>query len=448
MADPIPPAQETNIMQEDFRVAIDIGTTKVCTIIIRRGTDHRVEVAGIGVVPCSGMSKGVVADSQAVTIAVRESMAAAAEDAGVEITAAYAGLTGTHVESKNRWVNVPRADGMSAVTDLDLAAAKTAAGKFDLADDRKLLHVIPRSYALDGLHGVRNPLGMHTGELHVESHVITGSVSKITELHDAVSGAGVRVASMIVEPVATADAVLTADEREEGAVLIDVGGGTSDIAVYHDGTAIHTAVIPVGGFQFSNDLSIAFSIDFDPAERLKIEHGTAAPELAGMSEEITLHPTTMSQSLVITKREVGQVLKERVSELFRMILLKLEEPHLVDASTARIVFTGGGAKLEGFLNTARFIFQRKVRLATPRGLDGMPEGTNDPSYSAAVGIALWGMRNLPSENHIGYRKGTQVSGVPGQDAKSPTGALAMIRGWLPGREPGKATDREKETADV
>ena len=343
-------------MQEDFRVAIDIGTTKVCTIITRRRADHRVEVAGIGLVPCSGMSKGLVADSQAVTAAVRESLAIASADAGVEIASVYAGLTGTHVESKTRWVNVPRADGMRAVTDLDLSAAKKAAGKFALADDRKLLHVIPRSYALDGLHGVRNPLGMHTGELHVESHVITGSVPAITELHNAVSDAGVRISSMVVEPVATADAVLTADEREDGAVLIDIGGGTSDIAVYHTGTVIHTAVIPVGGFQFSNDLSIALSIDFDAAEQLKLEHGTAAPELAGMSDEITLHPTTMDQPLVITKREVGQVLKERVSELCRMILLKLEEPHLADVPTDRVVFTGGGAKLEGFLNIAKFIF--------------------------------------------------------------------------------------------
>lgn len=426
------------MLQDDFRVAIDIGTTKVCTIITRKRADHRIEVAGIGTVPCSGMSKGMVADSAAVTAAIKESVAIASDDAGVEVRTAYAGLTGSHIESKNRWVNVPRPDGVRAVTDLDISAAKKAAGSVDLAPDHKLLHVIPRSYTLDGLHGVRNPLGMHTSELHIESHVISGSISKITELHNAVSDAGVRVSSMVVEPVASADAVLTADEREEGAVLIDVGGGTSDIAVYHNGTVVHTAVIPVGGFQFSNDLSIAFSIDFEDAEKLKIEHGTAAPELAGMKEEITLNPTTMDQPLTITKREVGQVLKERASELFHMILLKLEEPHLADIPTERIVFTGGGAKLEGFLNTAKMVFQRKVRLATPRGLDGMPQGTNDPSYSAAAGIALWGMRNLPAENHVGQLKNTPSFEGSSDGVKASTGALSTIRGWLP--------KREKETA--
>jgi cell division protein FtsA len=437
------------MMQEDFRVAIDIGTTKVCTIIARKRADHRIEVAGIGFVPCNGMSKGMVADSAAVTAAVKESVALAAAEAGVEITTVYAGLTGSHVESKNRWVVVPRPDGVRTVTDLDISAAKKASGAVNLADDRKLLHVIPRSYALDGLYGIRNPLGMHTSDLHVESHVITGSISKITDLHNAVSDAGVRVSSMVVEPLASADAVLTADEREEGVVLVDVGGGTSDIAVYHDGALVHTAVIPVGGWQFSNDLSIAFAIGFDEAEKLKIEHGTAAPELAGMKEEITLNPTTMDVPLTITKREVGQILKERTSELFRMIMLKLEEPHLADIPTDRIVFTGGGAKLDGFLNIAKLLFQRKVRLTTPRGLDGMPKGTNDPSYSAAAGIALWGMRNLPVENHVIQDKNasaTSTSESSDSDTvtKSSTGALSTIRGWLPKRD--SDAKREKETA--
>jgi len=426
------------MLQDAYRVAIDIGTTKVCTIIARKRADHRIEVAGLGLVPCSGMNKGMVADSEAVTQAVEESVALAAAQAGVEINTVYAGLTGSHVESKNRWANVPRPDGMRTVTDLDISAAKKAAGAVDLASDRKLLHVIPRSYALDRLYGIRNPLGMHTGELRVESHVITGSISKITDLHNAVSDAGVRVSQMVVEPVASADAVLTADEREEGAVLVDVGGGTSDIAVYHDGAVVHTAVIPVGGFQFSNDLSIAFDIDFDAAEELKIEHGTAAPELAGMKDEITLHPTTMDQPLTITKREVGQILKERASELLQMILLKLDMPHLADIPLDRIVFTGGGAKLDGFLNIAKFVFQRKVRLATPRGLDGMPEGANDPSYSAAVGIALWGMRNLPAENHVSERKRVSVSANSDSVTQSSKGALSTLRGWLP--------KREKETA--
>ncbi len=216
--------------------------------------------------------------------------------------------------------------------------------------------------------------------------------------------------------------------------MVDVGGGTSDIAVYQNGTVVHTAVIPVGGYQFSNDLAIAFSLDFDSAEQLKIQHGTAAPELAGMHEEITLNPQSMDQSIKITKREIGQVLKERASELFRMILLKLDEPHLMDIPIDRIVFTGGGAKLEGFLNIAKFIFQRKVRIATPRGIEGMSHETNDPTYSAAAGIALWGIRNLQQEKPMVYLKSSATAQKKIASTRSPNLTLSRIRNWLPKRE--------------
>lgn len=427
------------MLQEDFKVAIDIGTTKVCTIIAQKRPDLRIDVTGISVVPCQGMSKGLVVDSEGVTSAVAKSIQTASEVAGVDVDAVYAGLTGNHVESINRWAKVPRGEGMRVITDADLSSAMAASSAIDLADDRKLLHVIPRSYALDGLHGVRNPLGMHTGELHVQSHVITGSISKINDLEDAISKAGVAISSMVVEPLASAYAVLTADEREEGAILIDVGGGTSDIAVYHEGTIIHTAVVPVGGYQFSNDLSIAFDINFDEAEQLKIKHGTAAPELTGMKEEITLNPHSMQQPLIITKREVGQILKERASELFRMIQFKLEEPHLADIPLDRIIFTGGGAKLEGFLNIAKYIFQKKVRLAKPRGLDGMPPGTDDPAYSAAAGITLWGMRNLPDSSHVERPKASESKNLW-------TSAVSVIRKWFSKDKPKERQSLEKETA--
>ena len=437
-------------MTSDYRVAIDIGTTKVCTIVTRQRADHRTELAGIGIVPCNGMSKGAVQDSSTVTEAVRKSVAIASEKAGVEIRSAYVGLTGNHVESKNRWANVPRDGGMRAVTDEDINAAQRAAGQIELGTDRKLLHVIPRSYALDGLHGVRNPIGMHTGELHVESHIITGAVGMITDLHNAVSDAGIRVSAMVVQHLASADAVLTADERDFGAVLVDVGGGTSDIAVYNDGAVVHTAVLPVGGYQFSNDLSIAFGIDFSDAEKLKLEHGTAAPELAGLKDEVNIQPTSMAYPIAVTKREIGQVLKERAAELFRMIDLKIDVPHLLDVPLDRIVFTGGGAKLEGFLNIAKYVMQKNVRLATPRGLDGMPEGTNDPSYSAAVGIALWSLKNLPAENQVDVRKSTPSPSKPAgalNGSESSTSALSALKGWL-ARRASSDKSQQKETAGL
>jgi cell division protein FtsA len=254
---------------------------------------------------------------------------------------------------------------------------------------------------------------------------------------------------MIVEPVASAESVLTADEREEGTVLVDVGGGTSDVAVFYDGAIVHTASIPVGGFHFSNDLSIALSIDFDDAEQLKLKHGTCTPELVGMTEEVRVHPSGMTEPLSITKRELGQILKERVQELFRMILLKLDEPHLEDVPLDSIVFTGGGAKLDGFLALGKYVFQRQVRLGAPRGLDGLPEENRDPSYSAAAGMCLWTMRNLPGENHVGRPSRAKVhadadqaeivaifpgAGTSVSSSNGNGGVLSSLRGLFGGRK--------------
>lgn len=420
------------MIQDDYRAAIDIGTTKVCAILARKRQDRRVELIGIGVAPNTGMVRGAVNDTAAVSQAVKEAVTRAASESGVAISRAYVGLTGTHLESTHRWNNVPRDPGVRAVTETDINAALRTASRLELNANRRLLHVIPRSYSLDGIHGVRNPLGMHSSQLHIESLVITGSNDHIFAVQDAVRKAGVEPMNMVVEPLSTADAVVTADEREDGVVLIDVGGGTTDISVFHEGTIIHTAAVPVGGHHFTNDLSIAFSLEFEDAERLKIEKGTCAPEASSMKEQVTIKPVNLPDPLTITKREVGQVLRDRAQELFRMVLLKLDSEHLRELPLERIVFTGGGSKLQGFEPLARFMFQRKIRQGTPRGLDGLPDVNRDPAYSAAAGITLWGYRNLPHESHVTGRKSSvQHSYSSSRDRQ---GKISSLTGWLSGRK--------------
>ena len=424
----------SGMQQDDFRAAIDIGTTKVCVILAKNRPDRRVELLGIGVAPNRGMTRGVVSDPEALTGSVREAVGKAASEAGVAIARAYVGLSGTHIQSHHHWNNVPREGGVHAVTESDLHAALRAASRVEMTADRRLLHVIPRTYSLDGIHGIRNPLGMHTGELHIESIVITGSNDHIFSLQDAVRRAGVEPMNMVVEPLSTADSVITADEREDGVVLVDVGGGSTDVSVFHDSSIVHTAVIPVGGQHFSNDLSVAFSIPYQDAERLKIEKGTCAPETAAMKEEVHIRPVNLGETLTITRREVGQVLKDRAQELFRMILLKLDAEHLREVPMERFVFTGGGSKLEGFQQLARFMFQRKIRTGLPRGLDGLPEVNRDPAYAAAAGITLWGVRNLPRETHISgsRRSASSPDYITRQEEKQ--GVISSLTGWLAGRK--------------
>ncbi len=416
------------MIQDDYRAAIDIGTTKVCAILARKSQDRRVELLGIGVAPNRGMVRGAVNDTAAVSEAVREAVERATEEAGVAISRAYIGLTGTHLESTHRWSNVPRDSGVRPVTETDVNAALRTASRMELNADRRLLHVIPRSYSLDGIHGVRNPLGMHSSELHIESVVITGSNDHIYSIQDSVRKAGVDPLNMVVEPLSTAESVLTTDEKEDGVVLIDVGGGTTDISVFHEGSIIHTAAVPVGGHHFTNDLSIAFSIEFEDAERLKLEKGTCAPEASSMKEQVTIKPTNMPEPLTITKRELGQVLRDRAQELFRMVLLKLDSEHLQELPLERIVFTGGGSKLQGFEPLARYMLQRKIRQGVPLGIDGLPEVNRDPAYAAAAGITLWGYRNLPHESHVtGSRKSGSNSYVGARESR---GKISSLAGWF------------------
>lgn len=421
------------MIQDDYRAAIDIGTTKVAAILSRKRQDRRVELLGIGVAPNRGMVRGAVNDAEAVSQAVKEAVTKAASESGVAISRAYVGLTGTQLESTHRWNNVPRDSGVRAVTETDINAALRTASRLELNADRRLLHVIPRSYSLDGIHGVRNPLGMHSSELHIESMVITGSNDHIFAIQDAVRKAGVEPMNMVVEPLSTAESVLTSDEKEDGVVLIDVGGGTTDISVFHEGTIIHTAAVPVGGHHFTNDLSIAFSIEFEDAERLKLEKGTCAPEASSMKEQVTIKPINLPDPLTITKREVGQVLRDRAQELFRMVLLKLDSEHLRELPLERIVFTGGGSKLQGFEPLSRYMLQRKIRQGVPRGIDGLPEVNRDPAYAAATGITLWGYRNLPHESHVtGSRKSSVQQAYTGVEEKH--GKMSSLTGWLPGRK--------------
>lgn len=420
------------MIQDDYRAAIDIGTTKVCAILARKSQDRRVELLGIGVAPNPGMARGSVNDVQAVSQAVKQAVDNATAEAGVAISRAYIGLTGTHLESTHRWNNVPRDSGVRAVTETDVSAALRTASRLELNADRRLLHVIPRSYSLDGIHGVRNPLGMHSSQLHIESIVITGSNDHIFSVQDAVRKAGVDPLNMVVEPLSTAESVLTTDEKEDGVVLIDVGGATTDISVFYEGTIIHTASVPVGGHHFTNDLSIAFSIEFEDAERLKLERGTCAPEASSMKEQVTIQPTNLPEPLTVTKREIGQVLRDRAQELFRMVLLKLDSEHLQELPLERIVFTGGGSKLQGFEPLARYMLQRKIRQGVPRGIDGLPEVNRDPAYAAAAGVTLWGYRNLPHESHVtGSRKSSSMSYAGSGEKQS---KIASLTGWLSGRK--------------
>ena len=384
---------------DDFRVAIDIGTTKICTMVGRIKDQNTYEVINITTIDNNGMNRGLVVDEQLVSECISKSIESISKDVGINIDKAFFGVSGAHLESKNHWTNISRPSGMTSITQNDIDEALKIASKIDLNNDRKLLHAIPRSYTLDGLHGIVNPLGMHTAELHVETHIITGSLGSINNIQNCLSKSKIKVAGIVAEPLASAEAVLSPTEKEEGCVVVDIGGGTTDIAVFDNGNIVHSKVLPIGGNLFTSDISIALDLELNASENLKINYGNIGPDQKNATDEITIKPIKMDEEIQITRRELGQILKERAAELIRMISLSLDEPHLVDTDISKFVFTGGGSKLNGFMNVAKYILQANVRLAEPRGLYGIPNTQNDPSISTVVGIMLWGIENKEDSSH-------------------------------------------------
>jgi cell division protein FtsA len=418
------------MFQDDIRAAIDAGTSKVSAIVGKQRADGSVTVLGIGTAPSQGMQRGVVTEAALVTEATRAALAAAEKDAGVSVRAAYVGLGGSHIESRNQWTRVPNT-GVSVVTQDDIDRALAIARSEAARSGDYLLHVLPRSYALDGIYGVRNPLGMHAGEMYIQTHVVTGAKDGIGTLKSAIEATGLRVAGTIVQVVGAAEAALTPQEKDDGVTFVDIGGGTTDIAVFYEGTVVHTAVMPMGGWQFTNDLVQAFNTSYDEAERLKLAHASAVPVVRGASDEVSINSSSMDRPLTITRRELSQLVHDRAKEMLDMLRLKLQAPHLRDIPLSRMVLTGGGSKLDGLHALTRATFQGKVRVAVPQGVDGLPEARRDQAYTATVGLLLWGMRNLPKETHVGARRSA---------AEAQAGTFERIRGWLGARR-AAAQDR-------
>jgi cell division protein FtsA len=413
--------------QGDYRAAVDIGTTKVCAIIAAKRVDGAIEMIGIGSAPCDGIRRNTVADVPAISRAVRAAVDAASSQAKMAIDKVYIGISGAHIRTESRWTPVPREHGVTTITDEDIHRALGTVAHRDPSPGRDVLHVLPRSYTLDGVHGVRNPTGMHSGELHVQSQVITAATDQVEALEDAVRLANLRPAGTVVEPMATADAVLNADERSGAVVLMDIGGTKTDVSVFQDGLLVHTVVVPIGGHNFTNDLAISFSLPYAEAEKLKVEHGTVIADVAGPGLEFLVKPAGMDDGLMITQRDVGQVLRDRAEELFEIVRIKLAVPEVAGLTLDRVVLTGGGSKLESLTTLAKHTLQMKVRKATPRGIEGMPEASRDPSQAAAMGLIIWGMTNLPAENHLARvrQPAVKAARLPGQK----TNVFGSVRNW-------------------
>lgn len=370
-------------------VGIDVGTTKVCTIV-GEVRDSDVYVLGLGIEPSQGMRKGMVTDLNALSASILASVHKAEKTSGYEIGRAFVSLAGGHIESINSRgaVGIPNQRGVQLD---DLERAMDAARAVTLPHGREVLHVIPRNYSLDGQTGLRSPLGMLGFRLEVEAHIITASTQGVKNLEKCVEDAGVLVDRFILNPLAAGDIVLTPEEREAGVMIVDIGGGTTDLAIFVDGSVWHTAVLGVGGQHITNDIAYGLHLPTELAESVKLTHGHADPKAVSALEAFPIQPFGEELPSKVQRTDLAHIVHMRVAEMFELILKEAKRSGYDGLLKAGIVLTGGSSLLPGIKAVAADVLRMPVRLGQPERVTGMSEALKSPAYSTSVGLLKLGL---------------------------------------------------------
>jgi cell division protein FtsA len=403
------------VAKGDILVGLDIGTTKVCTIVAEvAGDSGRVDILGVGVAPSTGMRRGVVVDIDQTTRAIEESVQKASRMAGADIHAVIVGVTGEHIASLNSRGVIAITHPDREVTQDDVDRVLDNSKVIVLPPDREIIHAIPRGYSLDGQNGIRSPVGMSGTRLEVETHIVTGATSFLRNVITCVERANLHVEDLVLEPIATAEAVVQSAERELGVVLVDIGGGTSDIAVFRNGDITYSAVVPIGGYYVTRDISAGLRADAQEAERVKLEFGQA--RAAAVPEEAAFEYVQLGADGMATESQafLAEIIEPRVTEMFQMIRRELVRSGYAEALPAGMVLSGGGAMLTGLRDLAVEVTELPTRIGFPTGVGGLAETVSAPSFATGVGLVLWGGR---------MRLG-------GARRESTTGMLASLLSWI------------------
>jgi cell division protein FtsA len=396
-------------MKKKTLSAIDVGTTKVCTAVAEVGEDGSMQLIGVGLTPSRGLHKGMVVNITEAAEAIRESVKKAEQFTGLKIESAYVGVTGRHVTSLNNKGAVAITRGDRLVRSEDLRRVlRSAQSIVKLPGDRKLIHVIPRSYTVDGQVGVKNPVGMHGMRLDVETHVITAAVTSVQNLVKCVRSVGVDVEDLVLEPVASSEAVLTTEEKQNGVILADIGGGTTDICIFREGSIWHTGVIPVAGYQLTRDIAIGLGIPFEVAEEMKKRYGTVMPVYEGKKQSDVAVSTDGHGG--VSHEDLCEILRARVEEILRLIILELPRNEYESLVPGGLVLTGGSSNLSGIATLGQQILRMPVKVGVPQNVRGMADTLRDPAYATGIGLLLWGARNthVHTWRGNGFTWGNQV----------------------------------------
>jgi cell division protein FtsA len=383
---------------------LDIGTTKTCVVIATSGAEG-VEIIGVGEAPSTGMRKGVVTDLEATVHAIEAATEKAERMAGVHVSHVYVGVTGEHVQSTNNRGVVAVTGEDREVINNDVKRVVDASKIINLAADRQIIHSLPRHYTIDGQDGVTDPVGMSGGRLEVDTHIVTGGSSFISNVLKCVHRAGLEPVAIVFEPLASAAATLLPEEKQVGVVLLDIGGGTTDIAVYADGGVLHSATVPVGGNILSNDISLGLKTTFAEAENVKRTYGSGVSRSDEAEQSFQVKTLDGRSTREVTSSQLRSIVLPRVLEIFRLAKDNVVGRIPRDQVLSEIVLTGGTAHLRGIETTAADVFGLPVRIGVPATVAGLTDAVKQPQYATAVGLVLFGPRGEHAPHLNGHSSG-------------------------------------------
>ncbi len=389
----------SSISQSEMLVGLDIGTSKVVAVVAEVTSDNSTEIIGLGIHPSRGLRNGVVVDIDSTTSAIKKSISEAESMAGCHISSCYVGISGSHIRGLNSEGVVPIRDGDVKYSDVDRVIETAQA--MAIPADQRLLHVLPRDYIIDKQDGIKEPLGMAGSRLEAKVHLVTCSNNASQNIHKCVSACGLDVEGFVLEQLASSYAVLTKDERDLGVCLIDIGGGTTDIAVFVDGSISFTDVLPIAGDHVTNDIAEALRTPPTQAEDIKQQYGCAVSSLTRPDELMMVPGMGGRPERELSRQALADVLERRYVEIFSMAQQKLNISGFESLIPAGIVITGGASKVEGSTELAEEVFHAPVRLGSPQSISGFKEIINNPIYATAAGLLLYGRKKL-QEDHLNY----------------------------------------------
>jgi len=382
----------TDTFDERMIVGLDIGTSKVVAIVGKLNADGSLEIVGIGSHASRGLKKGVVVNIDSTVESIQRAVEEAELMAGCQIHSVYAGIAGSHIRSMNSHGIVAIRD--REVEEADVSRVIDAAQAVAIPADQKILHILPQEYIIDDQDGIKKPLGMSGVRLEAKVHLVTAAVNAVQNIDKCIRLCGLEVEDIILEQLASSYSVLTEDEKELGVCLVDIGGGTSDIAIFTEGSIRHTAVIPIAGDQVTNDIAMALRTPTKNAEEIKVKYACALTQLAGPDESIKVPAVGDRGCKELSRQALAEVVEPRYDELFTLIQSELRKSGFEEIIAAGIVLTGGSSKMEGAVELAEEIFHMPVRFAIPQGVTGLSDVVSNSIHSTGVGLLLYGQKQV------------------------------------------------------